>query len=235
MAQAFTVRLPDGREVRPEDWTAAPLYSLVEINTGALTPLDAFSFGIGGPVPGSPGPRNANISDTNFQGQGNVLPENEEILLYSLCISLFQVVANTTQFFNGNEVWTPDPPHVTLTNVLRVQRDTLVALYIANTKQYCSMPMGFFAASCGVEPYFGAARSVGSGNTQTELVGSNGGVSENEHRLFATPHQIAPGEAFNVQFTFPAGQITGLNFGADTSARIRARVYTRGVRRRPVA
>lgn len=237
MAQAFLVRLPDGREVRPEDWTSTPLYSTVEIDDSAsLTPLEAFSYGIGGTVPGSVGPRQANIVDTNFQGAGNILPENEELLLYGLCISLFQVTAaSVTNYFTNNEPWVPDPPHVIATNVLRCQEDVLVSLRIANTKEYCKMPLGFFAASCGVFPTLGSARSAGSSWSNTELIGSNGMVTEGTHRTFATPHQVAPGEAFSVVFEFPFGSVRNLDFGNDTSARLYTRVYTRGVRRRPVA
>lgn len=236
MAQAFLVRLPDGREVRPEDWTSCPLYSVVEIDDGTLTPLEAFSYGIGGTVPGSVGPRLANIVDTNFQGQGNILPENEELLLYGLCISLFQITAaSVTNYFLNTEPWTPDPPHVIATNVLRFQEDVLVKLKIANTKEYCSMPAGFFAASCGVFPTLGSARSAGTSWADSELIGTNGNVTEGTGRTFATPHQVAPGEAFSVVFEFPQGQIRNLEFGNDTSARLYTRVYTRGVRRRPVA
>jgi hypothetical protein len=235
MAQAFTVRLPDGRSVRPEDWTSAPLYSSVEIASGTIAPLEAFSYGIGGQVPGSVGPRFANYSDTNFQGQGNILPENEELLIFAISISFFQTFTSLANFFAGNEAWTPDPPHVTLTNVLRVQADTLVRLRIANTKEYCSMPAGFFGAACGVMPYLGSARSQGTSYSQTELIGANGSVSEGDHRLFATPHQVAGGEAFQIIFDFPRGQVRSLAFGADTNAHIYCRTETRGVRRRPVA
>jgi len=97
------------------------------------------------------------------------------------------------------------------------------------------MPVGFFAASAGTMPYLGSARSQGTSYSQTELIGANGSVSEGDHRLFATPHQVSPGEGFQVIFDFPRGQVRSLAFGADTNAHIFARVETRGVRRRPVA
>jgi hypothetical protein len=92
MAQITKVRLPDGRTLTPGDWTSAePLYSTVEVGAGAYTTLHAFSYAVGGDVPGSVGPRKSNLSDTNLQGQGAQLPENEELIIYSMMVEAFTV------------------------------------------------------------------------------------------------------------------------------------------------
>lgn len=238
MAQLDKIRYADGRVVRPGDWTASPLYSSIDIDDAAsLQGLRAFSYGEGGDVPGSGSPaRRATKVDTNMRGQGSVLAENEALMIFGLNIELFQRAAtDTTNFFNGNEIIVPDPPLLSGTNVLRIQRDTLVELHIASTKEYLRVPLSFLPAARGVHLTFGSARSEGSGYAEGVFVGQNGGVSEGDHRLFGTPQEVGPGEAFNVLFEFPFGSITGLDFGVDTTARVTARIYQRGIRRRPVA
>lgn len=237
MAQLDLIRLPDGRMVRPGDWTCTPYYSSVEIDDAAtLADLDAFSYGKGGDVPGSVGPRQSTIIDTNMEGQGSVLMENEELLIYGISIELLQITAaSVTNFFTAQEAWAPDPPLVSATNCQRVLQDTLVEMWIANTKQYLQVPIGFLPAARGVYHTFGSARSEGSTWTEGVFVGYNGNVSEGMHRTFATPQTVDGGEAFVVRFRFPYGSVQNLDFGNDTSARILARVFTRGVRKRPVA
>jgi len=241
MAQITKIRYADGRVVRPGDWTSTPLYSAVDINSGALQNLLAFSYGEGGDVPGSiaasgTGQRVATKLDTNMKGQGSVLAENESLLIYGLSIELYQrSAASTVDFFAGTEALMPDPPVVAGTNVLRVQRDTLVSLNIASTKEYLKVPLGFLPAARGVRHVLGSSRSQGSGYSEGVFIGQNGGVSEHDHRLLATPQEVGAGEAFNLQFAFPFGSIAGLEFGDDSTARITARVYQRGIRRRPVA
>lgn len=236
MSQLDLVRLPDGRMVRPGDWTCNPLYSTVEIDdAAALADLNAFSYGKGGDVPGSTGPRQSDISDTNMEGQGSVLAENEELLIFGLCIELLQFSGNTTNFFAAQEAWAPDPPLVSATNVQRVLQDVLVEMWIANTKNYLAVPLGFLPGARGVHHVFGSARTEGSAYLESPFAGYNGNVSEHTHRRFATPQQVAGGESFVVKFRFPRGNVANLDFGNDTTARILARTYTRGARKRPVA
>ena len=250
MVQALKVRLPDGRVVSPSDWTSAPLFSTVEVSGAtALQPLPAFSYGENGSVPGSVGPRNATQADTNMQGQGGILQENEELFLYALQVEVFQVASNTADFFTGNEDWVPDPPEVSATNLLRFQRSTLLRTKIANTKDYGVNPISFYGAAMGVHRTTGATRAQGptSGYDTPVFIGYHGGVNVLDQRSIATPHHIAPGEAFEVTLEFPYGSIveplpvqTGvvaspLDFGDDTDARLRVRIYAIGPRRRPVA
>lgn len=249
MVQAIKVRLPDGRTVSPSDWTSAPLFSTVEVASGSLQPLPAFSYGENGSVPGSVGPRPATQADTNMQGQGGILQENEELFLYALQVEVFQVVASTEDYFTGNEAWAPDPPEVSATNLLRLQRSTLLRTKIANTKDYGVNPLSFYPAAMGVHRTTGATRAQGAASTYDTavFVGYHGGVNVLDQRSIATPHHVAPGEAFEVSLEFPYGSVTeplpvqtgvvasDLDFGADTDARLRVRIYAIGPRRRPVA
>jgi hypothetical protein len=247
--QIIKVRLADGRTVSPSDWTSSPLWSSVEISDAAsLQPLPAFSYGPGGSVPGSFGPRQATDIDTNMQGEGGVLMDNEELMLFGLQIDLFQLYDSLSLYFTGGERWSPTPPHISATNVQRVLRSTLVKMRIATTKTYITMGLGFFPAAQGVHATLGAALNLGAGttgNTLAPFIGANGNVSVGSGREFATPYSVNPSEQFSVSLEFPFGAVveplasgsagSALDFGDDTGARILARVYTIGPRRRPVA
>jgi hypothetical protein len=242
--QIDKVRLPDGRVVRPEDWKTAPYYSTVEINRGPQGTLDAFSSGLGGEVPGSPTRRQSTLADTNLEGAGGFVPENEELLIFGLHVELFTVVASTALYLVGNDVDAPDPPEVSIENTLRLQRDVLVGLkFTTSTERYLRHPMGLFPAAMGVYPTTGTVTNAIGG----PIAGaSNGGSSWMDARDLATPHKITGGVPFTVPFEFPFGAVQGtnssvgldnLNLGVpgDPSARIRARVYLRGYRMDPVA
>ena len=69
MSQLLKIRLPDGRTLTPSDWcTAEPLWSTIEIATGNISVQEAFTYGIGGVVPGSVNNRQSSLIDTNLQG-----------------------------------------------------------------------------------------------------------------------------------------------------------------------
>lgn len=233
MAHIDKVRLANGDTVRPVDWSSTPYWSTVEIDDGPIETLKAFSYGMGGDVPGSPGPRKSTILDTNMKGDGGVIQEQSELLLHTLQIELIQTrTAGATTLFSNPE-FQPDPPFVSAPNVKRIQRDTLVELRIANTKSYCEQPLGFFPAGAGVCSTMGAAtRAVGP--AVAFIVGQNGGGNVYNNRQFATPHHIGAGEAFAVNLKFPFGQVRNLNLGTDDNARVRVRIYASGYRARPV-
>jgi len=219
MAQVYKIRMPDGLTITPADWTSTPLYSTVEIGAGPQAPLPAFSYGVGGDVPGSVGPRKAleNL-DTNLDGQGAVLAENEELLIQSCSISCFTA-----------DPGAPALADVLLENMLRLQASVLGVLRISSKRtEYSRMNMGFYAASMGVTSVFG----VDGG---TSSLGNNGSSSVEGRRVFATPHHVAGGETFELTLEFPFGQVPDLTFVDAVDGRIRARIYLDGYRRRPVA
>jgi len=255
MVQALSIRLADGRYINPTDWTSAPYYTTVEVAVGSLTSLQGYSYGVGGQVPGSVGPRQANKRDTNYRGAGGTLMENEEILLFALQIECYQVAADESLQTGGyfdtatQEPWVPDLPEVSGTNLMRLQRSTLVRMKIANTKTYSEQHLAWYPAGQGVHRSVGATRSQWSAYDNNVLMGYNGGVSIGDQRQFATPHHVNGGEAFEVTLEFPYGSIIEpasqpsgstipaslLNFGTDDDARIRVVISAIGPRRRPVA
>lgn len=236
--QVWKVRLPDGRVVRPTEWSSTPLYSTVEIGAAAPQPeLQAYGYGLGGEVPGSFGGRKSTDADTNMRGDGGQLPENEELLLYSVMMELFVIPNSLVDFWPNAEFGTPDPPEVSALNVQRFQCDTLFTLVIAETKDYFDHPVGFFPASMGVHHITSAARPINVGAPGANIIvgASHGSPASFDNRRVATPKRIEGGQVYVGIFRFPQGSIRNLNFGGDANARLRVRVYSDGYRMRPVA
>jgi len=236
MAQLWKIRLPDGRVLTPGDWTSSePLYSTVEIGAGPFPVLTAFSYGIGGgAVPGSPGPRRSTLADTNLQGEGARLPENEELIAYSLNIEAFLIGPDAA----NNELPPVDPPDANLVDMLRLQRDLLVITRIAFVKEYTRAPLSMFPASTGVVQYNSAARTQVSAGVGGYVASNNGGASVCDGRQFASPLYIAGGESLAVDIRPGPGSVTnlgGVTTGLPADSRYRLRLYFEGYRRRPVA
>ena len=253
MAQVTKIRLPDGRVVIPSDWTAAePLYSTIEVTSGPYITLDAFSYGIGGDVPGSttgaavPTARKATLADSNLQGEGGRIPENEELLIYAMMIEAFTIFTTSDPALSllTDALPNSDPPDVSLLNMLRLQRDLVIKMSIASVKEYTKHPLGWYPAETGIQQYNSAALSQISGNLTGVVNSNNGGTDADQRRLFASPYYVEGGEALIVSFVAPAGVIGGSSavpsptspLAVDpTFGRIRLRTFLDGYRRRPVA
>lgn len=236
MSQFVKIRMPNGRTLIPSDWTSAePLYSTVEIGAGGFPIQTAFSYPRGGSVPGSIGPRRSNLADTNLQGEGARLPENEEIIIYQMAIEAFHVGAQS-----GADVLPPiDPPDVSLPNMLRLQRDLLVVARIAYVKEYTRAPLGWFPAGTGTFQYNSAARTEFSAGETGYVASNNGGTSVCHNRTFASPLYVSGGESIAVDIRPGPGQVINLDVeetpGESDDGRIRLRIFWDGYRRRPVA
>lgn len=231
MSQIDKVRLPDGRTVRPTEWTSTPYWSTVEFSATQSGTQSAFSYGMGGTVPGSVGPRRAFLIDTNVRGDGGIVQENAELLLFAIQVELFMRVGDATDYATNNVAGTPPVPFVSAANLLNFQRDVLLRLRIANEKPFIQHPVGFFPAGVGVADTLGAANGV-DGNPV--IAADNGRARASAIRNIATPHRIMPGEMWGVDFEVapPTGLV--LDFGDDTTARLVARTYAVGYRKRPV-
>ncbi len=231
MAQIWKIRLPNGNVVTPGDWTSAePLYSTIEMGTVGFQERIAFSYGRGGTVPGSVGPRQSTLIDTNLGGQGNMLPENEELIIYTIGIEIFKAgAANDVARFPD-----ADNPHVPLTDMLRLQRDLLILLKIANVKNYTQSPLSYFPSGTGLLSMYSGGRSFVSGPAANgEVPANNGSPGVQGTRELASPLTVAGGEVFGLSFRPGPGLVTNLNLAA--GARIVMRSYLDGFRRRPVA
>lgn len=232
MAQLWKIRLPDGRVLVPGDWTSAdPLFSVAEIPSGSFQVLTAFSYGIGGTVPGSIGQRTAFANDTNLEGEGGKIPENEELVAYNLNIECFQIGPASDSDATGLPV--TDPPDVSLADMLRLQRDLVIITKIAAIKEYTKAPMGYFPAATGTWAFTSGARTTASAGLAGAIVSNNGGSSVQDRRTFASPLYAGPSDVFAVDIVPGPGQVVDLSVPDD--GRIRLRLFFNGYRRRPVA
>lgn len=231
MSQLLKVRLPNGQTVTPADWTTAePIWSTVEIKAGPLVTQEAFTYGIGGSVPGSATQRTSTLLDTNLQGEGGRLPENEAMVVQAISVEAYLIPPpNAIYATDDNNVVAPD---VGLSNMLRMQRDLLVTISIASVKEYIRAPLAFMAAGSGIES--GTASGVGGDFANGYIAASNGATSVKGLRHLASPLFIQGGEAFRLRYLTPRGEVAGLSL-PQSNSRIRLRAFLHGYHKRPVA
>ncbi len=231
MAQIYKVRYPDGTIVTPGEWTSAvPLYSTVEIGPDAFPVVTAFSYSNGGTVPGSVGPRASTEADTNLQGEGNRLPENEDLICHVVGVSVFKrgLAANVDRFPDSDE------PEVPLVDMLRALRDLTIQFRIAAVKEYTHSPIGYWPPGAGVAHVVSGGRSFVSAAAPNGQVNAYNGSPEVEaRRELASPLYVAGGESLAVDFRAGPGRVTNLNLAA--GSRLLLKTYLGGIRRRPVA
>jgi len=231
MAQLWKVRLPNGNVLTPGDWTASePLWSTAEIGSGPFTVLRMFSYSAGNTVPGSVGPRLALKIDTNLQGAGSLLPENEELICYNIGVSIFKhgPAASVDAFPDADE------PMVPLPDMLRLQRDLLLEFNIANVKAYTESPVSYWPAGMGVSQYNAGGRTRVSGGAPTgEVISYNGSPERYDMRSLGSPLYVQGGESLYINIRPANGSVQGLNLADDS--RMVMRGYLDGYRRRPVA
>jgi hypothetical protein len=241
MAQIWKMRTPDGNVVTPGDWTGAePLFSVVEVAQGNIPRLTAFSYGKeASAVPGSIGPRRATAADTNLEGEGGRLPENEELICYNIAIEVM-MIGGPGSFVELPNLPLPDPPLVAFQNLLRLQRDMVVSFRIAAVdKTYIRAPLSYFPASVGPYQWNTGART--EFGVTPFVSATNGSPNADDIRILASPLRVRGGETFGVDFTPGPGQIEGLNLDEIiddeliNAGRLRLRTYLDGYRRRPVA
>lgn len=233
MAQFYKLRLPNGNVLLPQDWTSSePLWSTIEFATGNFNVQNLFSYAIGGAVPGSVGNRNGTFADTNLEGEGARLPENEELIAYALAIEVF-MIGDEQAAIDASGLPRVDQPDVSVANMLRMQRDLLITTKIAVVKFYTQSPLSWFPASTGVRQYNSGARTAIS-------VGATGSISANNGldevcgmRKFASPLYVKGGETLSVEVSPGPGSV--LNLHMEATSRMRLRAFFDGFRKRPVA
>jgi hypothetical protein len=231
MAMISEIKLPDGRIYQPGDWsTSNPLWSTVDVGAGAFPILSAFSYSTGGVVPGSVGPRMAKKTDTNLQGEGAKLPEQEDILIYAIGIDVYK----RGPALDALDFPDADPPAVPLADMLRLQRDLIGQLNIAGVKLYTDSTIAYWPAGMGVYSSYSGGRSrVSAGVATGELIGNNGDPSVMGRRVLASPFYIAGGESMTYDIIPGPGEVQGLNLAEDS--RYSLCIYFDGPHRRPVA
>lgn len=230
--QLISVRLPNGEDVDPSEWSDTPLYSTVEFQLGvSISSVFFFSYGETGSVPITPATltsRPANDADTNMQGQGSVLPENERLIIYSIQVEFYNLGIDGTA-----QDTAVTPPDVSLESMLAIQRDTMGILHIASRKkEYCRAPIGYYATSKGVNRLMQPNAQIQGAATSFQAA-YNSGITVGDQRTFATPHDVPGGTTFDFELNFPLGTVDIIGSSPGDVIRSRATLY--GPRKRPVA
>ncbi len=230
MARLDTIRLPNGAQVHPGDWTTAePLYSTGEFGAGMFPVLTLFSYSFGAPVPGSPTQRTSTILDTNLEGEGNRLPEDESLIIFNISC----LVTKVGEALDPNEFPDAENPEVPLPDMLRLQRDLVAFFRIANIKEYTNAPISYFPAGQGVDYSISGGLSRAAGGLSGTMRASNGSPSPQDVRTLASPLYVAGGETMALDLRAGPGEIVGLNLAAN--ARLVTKFFFDGYRKRPVA
>lgn len=246
--ELFKVQMPDGRILHPAQWTSTiPLWSSVDIDDGRIPTLSAFAYALGQEVPGSAGPRKSTLVDTNLEGQGGTLLEQEELYIYSMSIEVFlRGTSRSHEVLTAPGTWSPvlvSEPSVSIHDMLRLQRSLIVRFMLANQREVTRQPLSVFPAGSGVLGYHGSvgpiaanAGTAAAGFTQYghAMLANNGGVDSVDVRQFASPIYIAGGEAFHVDVYAASGEVEDLVLNDDQS-RFTLRIFLDGFRKLAVS
>lgn len=227
MSELYTVRTKDGRELAPDYWTGSdPLYSTVELGSGSVPILKAFSYGKGGQVPGAPNARKSTWQDTNLTGRGGVMPKEESIIVYSIAIEAFLI---------GVDQNDSPRPFNSLATILACQRDLVVQFWVAATTKHADSPLAWFPAAGGVQSPVSAQAEVvaGAATYANGPLANNGAPNIMGQRKLASPVFVDQGETFDVRFIPGPGQVNNIALGAES--RVRLRTFLIGLRHGPTS
>jgi len=220
------IRLPDGSELKLDEWLHYPIYSTIEFAAASKFNLRAFTYVAGQTVPNQGvAPRTANDADTN-QTVRTRTNQDEAFVVYAITQEFFGLT-------DATYVTTPGPvthtiafaPAVSRHNMMVMQRDVLTELFVgANiNKPQLRVPQSRLSQSIG--PVIHGTAS----NTQPADLGTQGRVSSSNQWRLELPVYIESDRVFYVRVSTPTGAI------ADLNQAIRMRVWLDGMKRRPVA
>lgn len=144
-----TITLPDGTTIALADWIDDKFYGSVQISSGQVTPVEAFSSGRSQPIPG--GSRAQTRVDTNIPRAGeNGLPKDWEMLVFGLGIKPVRVErpqSGQTQPVLGDGSGALSDP-VNLRSFFNVER-TMFVEYSYNGKPYTQGTMSEYPQGNG--------------------------------------------------------------------------------------
>lgn len=230
------IRLPDGTDLKLDEWVHYPLFSTIEFARRTKLNLKAFSYTVGQTVP-SQGlvKRTADEADTNQVVRGRT-NHDEAMVVYSMTYELFglsDASANPTQ--DAIAPLAAVAPNFSRHNLLALQRSMLVELFVgANiNKPQLRVPFSRLSQSLGPQihgttlatqtPAPGLVVTLGG----TDLA-TGGRLSANNQWRLEIPIYIEADRVFNVRFSTAEAL-------ADMNQDLRLRCVLDGMKRRPVA
>jgi hypothetical protein len=225
------IRLPDGTELKLDEWLHYPIFSTIEYAAFSKVNLLAFTYVTGQNVPtiGLP-PRTADDADTN-QTVRTRTNQDEALVIYSMTNEFFGLSGadvtpsvSPTAIVNAAALAPTVSRHVQLV----LQRDILAELFVgANiNKPQLRVPLSRLSQSIGPVIH-GTSTAVAAPLGAPDL-GTQGEVcSSNQWRL-ELPIYIESDRVFKVRMSSPAAML-------DMNQHIRQRIWLDGMKRRPVA
>lgn len=226
------LRLPNGEEIRMDEWSHWPRYSTVDIAAAASGSfnLKAFSYVVGQRVTATAGvaARNATESDTN-QIAKKRMNHDEAFLAYSWTYEFF-----ATSDATSGQVSFADAPIFQSQNLRRFQRDLVLSLVVGAQiqKPQARCPLSWIGQGPGT-PGFGSGGTVAP-NVSVSM-GTGGRPSPANQRVWELPIHIESDRVYYVEvrsWRSPQGVTPSLDA---VTQDCRMRILLDGLHRRPIA
>lgn len=231
------IRLPDGTNLKIDEWIHWPSFSTIEFAAYSKINLRAFSYIAGQQVP-SEGltKRTADDADTNSTVR-NRTNQDEALVIYAATYEAFglSAAAADPRIAPADAVvLAARVPQVSRHNLLALQRSLLFELFVgANVnKPQARVPFSRIPQSVGPVVHGTTIASVAAGPTLTlgaADYGTAGRVSSTNQWRWEIPVYIESDRVFYVKVSSPEGAL------ADVNQDIRLRIWLDGMKRRPVA
>jgi len=236
-------RLPNGSVTRLVDWVDKPIYSTLEILTGATDrKISAFTYNVGEPVPATANAgtrRTSTEIDTNVD-VGGAAASTEEILVYAIKPEYFELqlaAATPTDMTTASAAigGQPAPRSSVLSELhLRLKMKLLIS-----QKAYVDAGLGYFNTGFGSMTNAMLKQSAAT-DANVRSYATAGLPSQEAVRTFAVPHHVGGTEKYQVVLINPAGTPLVFNDEQLTPTGIarcvyRIRIYLDGMRKRPTA
>lgn len=243
--QITQMRLPNGQEVAFVDWSDMPLYSSVDILSGATdTTIDLFTYVEGQMVSATSNAiarRAATKRDTNLATPG-AMASTEEMLVYSIRPEIFEYSLDVESDPNSAYAGVAGQPLPQPQRIKALQRQLLLALEVSQKVMHRA-GLGYYNSGLGV-----FTSSLGdSASAPFAPVGSQGIPSQQAVRSLVLPIHIGGQEKYRVTLENETGEplLNGLTLGTageeptppenDENIMHTIRVYFDGLYKRPVA
>jgi len=234
-------RLPDGSIIRLEDWVDKPVFSTVEILTGATDrTIPAFTYTVGEEVSSTANLTTRRIAterDTNIQ-VGGTNSSSEEILVFAVRVEPYEFTnttpANATTFGIAGRAGQPVPSMNNLANLHSI----LTLRLMVSQKAYIEEGLGYFNAGFG--PYGGGVILGITAAAAGRSYANQGLPSDEAVRNYRMPHHIGGTEKYRVELNNYSGttiafQTEATSPSALTGCMYRLVIHLEGARKRPVA
>lgn len=221
-----TIRLPDGKVIKIDEWLHWPLYSTIEFAGPGSVNLRCFNYTRGQTVPNRGlTNRTANEADTNQNARAR-MNHDEQFIAFSVTYEHFSLEDGTITEASPDQT-NAEEPMLAATNLRRLQRDIVVEFFVGAgiDKPMFRAPFSYIGQGVGAVAY-----SAGDGiaSNVTISYGTAGNVRASNQRRWNLPIVIESDRTMHMRVNTPDGSISDLT--QDT----RLRFYLDGLKQRPM-